>query len=248
MPDDTTSAPPPPDDLSDLVPGGEEAIMAALLWTSRVADQQKKLEGAMTAARYTAGMGPEAQCWSYGSMRGAIEQYLAILAEAGRWLDGVVAEHIRVRVLETQAEVQRALTALWQTIRPGSVADPLPPTWTTWTKTAIELADQNRRSLTELLFAALEARWQTDEDPRTQPQEPSNVTGHENGVLPELLSAPALAKLLQQTKNRVEAKLRRYRCKHRDCCVEVDNPRRNQARILYRTAVVLPVSQQPTDG
>ena len=39
--------------------------------------------------------------------------------------------------------------------------------------------------------------------------------------------------------SRVESFLRRYRQKHPDCYVENETPRRNEPRILYRTADVM---------
>lgn len=64
-----------------------------------------------------------------------------------------------------------------------------------------------------------------------------------SAVLPELLSAPALAKHLGQTPGRVESFLRRYRDKYPDCYREADGKRRNEPRYLYRTRDVLPALQ-----
>jgi hypothetical protein len=56
-------------------------------------------------------------------------------------------------------------------------------------------------------------------------------------------SAADLAGLLGQAHaiGRVESFLRRYREKYPDCCECGDYPRKNEARILYRTADVWPV-------
>lgn len=56
--------------------------------------------------------------------------------------------------------------------------------------------------------------------------------------LPALASAPELAALINQPNDPVESFLRRYRNDHRDCFQPVDNPRRNEPRILYRVADV----------
>jgi hypothetical protein len=66
------------------------------------------------------------------------------------------------------------------------------------------------------------------------------------------LSAADLARQLQLPPGKVENFLRRFRRENRDCCVEVDNRRRNEPRFLYRTEVVVPELQRrylpPTDG
>jgi hypothetical protein len=66
----------------------------------------------------------------------------------------------------------------------------------------------------------------------------------EAAALPVMLSAPDLAKRLKLPLSRVESCLRRFRDRHRDCCEEVENRRRNEPRYLYRTADVLPVLQR----
>jgi hypothetical protein len=65
---------------------------------------------------------------------------------------------------------------------------------------------------------------------RTDPQE--------SPVLPLLLSAGGLAKLINQPEARVETFLRRFRESNRDCVEEIPNPRRREPRYLYRTADV----------
>jgi hypothetical protein len=42
----------------------------------------------------------------------------------------------------------------------------------------------------------------------------------------------------------VESFLRRYAAKHFDCCEDVELPRRNEPRRLYRTAEALPVLRE----
>jgi hypothetical protein len=61
---------------------------------------------------------------------------------------------------------------------------------------------------------------------------------------PVMLSAPDLARRLRLSDDRVESALRRFRKKHPDCCEEVENPRKNQPRYLYRTADVLPILER----
>lgn len=62
--------------------------------------------------------------------------------------------------------------------------------------------------------------------------------------LSAMLSAPDLARLMEQPAKRVESFLRRFRESHPDCYSAVDNPRRNEPRYLYRTADVWPALQQ----
>ena len=70
----------------------------------------------------------------------------------------------------------------------------------------------------------------------------------ENGtpaIMPDKLSADDLAKLLRQnghegTNDAVESWLRRYRIKYPDCFDMIGSPRRNEAKILYRTSDVWP--------
>src|SRR5262245_33188947 len=62
-------------------------------------------------------------------------------------------------------------------------------------------------------------------------------------VLPAMLSASDLAKRIGQPSARVETFLRRFRATNRDCAVEVDNPRKNSAKYLYRTKDVWPALQ-----
>lgn len=64
-------------------------------------------------------------------------------------------------------------------------------------------------------------------------------------ALPVLATAKELARLLRDavlyatfTDAAVESFLRRYRNKYPDCCTEVDAPRRNEPRILFRLADV----------
>jgi hypothetical protein len=63
-------------------------------------------------------------------------------------------------------------------------------------------------------------------------------------ILPVLLSAADIAKVLRQPKERVESFLRRFRKSNPDCCIEIGNPRRNEPRIFYRTADVWPALQE----
>jgi hypothetical protein len=75
-------------------------------------------------------------------------------------------------------------------------------------------------------------------------------------VPPALLAAADLARKLGQPVQRVETFLRRFRVTHPDCFEGVENHRRNEPRILYRTADVWPALQRklttwqqlPTDG
>jgi hypothetical protein len=61
-------------------------------------------------------------------------------------------------------------------------------------------------------------------------------------VVPPFLCAADLARCIGQPKSRVETFLRRYREDHPDCFVEVEEggTRKNEPRILYRTADVWP--------
>ncbi len=61
--------------------------------------------------------------------------------------------------------------------------------------------------------------------------------------LAELLAASDLAQFLGQPVKRVDGFLRRYHLTHPDSRVEVDTPRRNEPRFLYRTADVWPALQ-----
>jgi hypothetical protein len=56
--------------------------------------------------------------------------------------------------------------------------------------------------------------------------------------LPRLAPASELARLIGQPVDAVESFLRRYRVGNWGCFQSVENPRRNEPRILYRTAVV----------
>jgi hypothetical protein len=73
-----------------------------------------------------------------------------------------------------------------------------------------------------------------------------NATSNEeaNGPLPVMLSAADLARSLGQPVSRVESFLRRFRESHPDCSIQVDSPRKNEPRVLYRTADVWPALQQ----
>jgi len=62
--------------------------------------------------------------------------------------------------------------------------------------------------------------------------------------LPQLCSAPDLARRLGLNVNLVDSFLRRLRGVKRDCYVESDNPRKNEPRYLYRTADIWPELQQ----
>jgi hypothetical protein len=72
----------------------------------------------------------------------------------------------------------------------------------------------------------------------------TNRTARETtGELPTVLSAADLARALEQPGSRVESFLRRFREDHPDSFTEVDNPRKNEPRYLYRTADVWPALQ-----
>jgi hypothetical protein len=81
--------------------------------------------------------------------------------------------------------------------------------------------------------------------PIAAPLPDTNGTARETtGELPAMLSAPDLARTLEQPVSRVESFLRRFREDHPDSFTEVDNPRKNEPRYLYRTADVWPALQQ----
>jgi len=63
-------------------------------------------------------------------------------------------------------------------------------------------------------------------------------------VLPEMLSAGQLAKMIEQPVPRVESFLRRFRERKVDSYVEVSEPRRNEPKYLYRTNQVWPALQK----
>jgi hypothetical protein len=101
---------------------------------------------------------------------------------------------------------------------------------------------------------ANEAAAVADPAPGMTRQEPGQPHA-DSFPLGTLLSASDLAEHLAQPTDRVETFLRRYRQSHRDCFQEVEHPRRNEARILYRTDDVwpallqrLPEWQRLTDG
>jgi hypothetical protein len=59
--------------------------------------------------------------------------------------------------------------------------------------------------------------------------------------LPKRISGPDLAHFLGLPRHRVVSALRRFRAAHPDCFDEIDNPRENEPRIIYRTAAIAPV-------
>jgi hypothetical protein len=63
-------------------------------------------------------------------------------------------------------------------------------------------------------------------------------------VLPAMMSARELASYFGLPYSKLESALRRYRAHHLDCWHEVENPRRNEPRIMYRVAEVSPVVQR----
>jgi hypothetical protein len=60
-------------------------------------------------------------------------------------------------------------------------------------------------------------------------------------TLPEFMSVAHLARIVVDTVPAVDAFLRRYRVKHRDCYETLPAPRRNEHRVVYRTRDVLPI-------
>jgi hypothetical protein len=72
----------------------------------------------------------------------------------------------------------------------------------------------------------------------------NDPTTPEPGDWPALLSASDLARLLGQPRARVEVFLRRLAEKNPGCHVETPNPRMNEPRVLYRTAVVRPALEE----
>jgi hypothetical protein len=63
--------------------------------------------------------------------------------------------------------------------------------------------------------------------------------GLDIATLPDPITAGDLAKALGMTRHQVNSRLARIRRDYPDCFYEVPNPRRNQARILYRTDEVI---------
>jgi hypothetical protein len=103
-----------------------------------------------------------------------------------------------------------------------------------------------------LARVAADARvWHTPQAsprPGAKPPAPDGIPGAPElptGVpLAALLSAPDLARQFGLPVDRVESALRRFRKDHPDCFTEVENPRKNEPRYLYRTAEVCPVLQR----
>jgi hypothetical protein len=63
-------------------------------------------------------------------------------------------------------------------------------------------------------------------------------------TLPALLSAPDLARVIQQPESRVDTFLRRFRKTRKDCFVRIPARRRNEPQCLYRTSDVWPALQE----
>src|SRR5262249_38933955 len=63
-------------------------------------------------------------------------------------------------------------------------------------------------------------------------------------ILPALLSAPDLARAIQQPESRVESFLRRHRKTRKDCFVKIPARRRTEPQYLYRTSDVWPAIQE----
>lgn len=85
------------------------------------------------------------------------------------------------------------------------------------------------------------AAWCEAKMGRNQSQQTDgNADEINEAVLPELISAADLAKLLSKSVDQVDAFLRRYRKKYPDCYRETEGRKKNEARILYRMADVLP--------
>lgn len=86
----------------------------------------------------------------------------------------------------------------------------------------------------EFLTAALQAKGGADGAASERP----------NCDPPILACVADLARCLGQPTGGVETFLRRYRKEHPDCFREVDNPRKNEARYVYRTSDVWPALQE----
>jgi hypothetical protein len=72
----------------------------------------------------------------------------------------------------------------------------------------------------------------------------ANRERDQSDMLPQMLSAPDLARTLKANPDRVGKILERYRKQHTDCFREVEGARRNEAQLLYRVADVLPHLKQ----
>jgi hypothetical protein len=66
-------------------------------------------------------------------------------------------------------------------------------------------------------------------------------------MLPEWMAARDLATFTGLSLNQVNGRLARYKENHTDCYMNVDNPRKGAARIMYRTREVLPILQTRRD-
>jgi hypothetical protein len=95
------------------------------------------------------------------------------------------------------------------------------------------------------LRAVLRAATQITDDANHQRETPQH--DEPETPLPVFISASDLARFLGLPPARVESALRRFRSDHPDCAFEVDNPRRNEPRYLYRSADVRPVMERLTD-
>jgi hypothetical protein len=62
-------------------------------------------------------------------------------------------------------------------------------------------------------------------------------------TLPALLFTSDLAERLGVPVGPLDSCLRRHRNNNRDCCQEVQNPQRNKPRIMWKTAMIMPVIQ-----
>ena len=115
-----------------------------------------------------------------------------------------------------------------------------------WVITGVPISYLTERGRT-YAFNASGPRWQRTTGTMPRPEEvATGGTRRGTSVPSSPLSATDLAKLLreqgcrQATDNAVESFLRRYRKKHVDCfiCVDDDDRRRNEPKYLYRPEVL----------
>jgi hypothetical protein len=85
---------------------------------------------------------------------------------------------------------------------------------------------------------------QTPAPPERSQVRDETRTDSKGDLLPTFLSAADLARGFDQPVDRVETFLRRLRDKQKDCFVEVDSPKKNEPRYLYRTEEVVPALQE----
>jgi hypothetical protein len=153
-----------------------------------------------------------------------------------KWADRLPA--IKRGMEEARAELERAGFAPpadldeWEHLASVVEKDPDPMTLEGVRNEVLAWAERERFRAKLAAEAAAEAAG----NPNVAPD---GAAAPEAELLPQMLSAPDLARSLKAGPDRVGKILERYRKQHTDCFREVEGARRNEAQLLYRVSDVL---------